>query len=53
MLEEKGGWISREAPKLDIEMQDAVIELLAEASQNTSPRMSSTLLGLIFVRYSQ
>ena len=32
MLEERGGWISGEAPKHDEEMTDAVIEVLAEAS---------------------
>ena len=32
MLEERGGWIAREGPRQDIEMEDAVIEGLAEAS---------------------
>lgn len=29
MLEEKGGWMSREAPKYDEEMVDVVIEVMA------------------------
>ena len=33
MMEEKGGWIAGEAPRQDIEMEEAVIEGLAEASQ--------------------
>lgn len=33
MLEGKGGWISGEAPRHDIELADAVIEVIAEASQ--------------------
>lgn len=33
MLEEKGGWISGEAPKHDEEMVDAVIGVMEEASQ--------------------
>ena len=32
MMEERGGWIAGEAPRQDIEMEDAVIEGLAEAS---------------------
>lgn len=36
MLEGNSGWMSREAPKLDIEKEDVVIELLAEASQHIS-----------------
>lgn len=33
MLEEKGGWVAREGPRQDVEMADALIEVLAEASQ--------------------
>jgi len=33
MLEEKGGWISRETPKHDVEVVDVVIEVMIEASQ--------------------
>lgn len=36
LLEEKGGWISWEAPKQDVEMADAVIEVMTEANQRTS-----------------
>lgn len=36
LLEGKGGWISREAPKQDVEMTDAVIEVMAEANHPTS-----------------
>ena len=33
MLEEKGGWVAGEGPRQDAEMTEAVIEILAEASQ--------------------
>ena len=33
LLEERGGWIAGEAQKHDTEMADAVIEMMAEASQ--------------------
>ena len=33
MMEERGGWIAGEAPRQDTEMEEAVIEGLAEASQ--------------------
>ena len=33
MLEEKGGWVAGEGPRQDVEMAEAVIEILAEASQ--------------------
>ena len=36
--EEKGGWIAGEARAQDVEMADAVIEALAEASQQISER---------------
>ena len=36
MVEERGGWIAGEAPRQDIEMEDAVIEGLAEARYQTS-----------------
>ena len=32
IMEEKGGWIAGEAQRQDVEMSDAVIEILAEAS---------------------
>ena len=32
MMEEKGGWIAGEARRTDVEMEDAVIEGMAEAS---------------------
>ena len=35
MMEERGGWIAGEAQRQDIEMKDAVIEGLAEASHQT------------------
>lgn len=35
MLEEKGSWILGEALKHDVEMVDAVIEVMVEASQRT------------------
>lgn len=36
MMEERGGWIAREAPRQDIEMEEAVIEGLAEARHQIS-----------------
>ena len=33
MMEEKGGWIAGEVPKHDVEMTDAVIEVMAEANR--------------------
>ena len=33
MMEEKGGWITGDVPKQDEEIQDVVIEIMAEASQ--------------------
>jgi len=33
MLEERGGWAAGEGPKIDTEMTEAVIEVLAEASK--------------------
>lgn len=35
-LEEKGGWIYREAPKHDVKMVDAIIWVMVEASQSGS-----------------
>lgn len=32
MLKERGGWIARKAPTNDVEMEDAVLEVMAEAS---------------------
>lgn len=36
MMEERGGWTSREAHRHDIDMPDAVIEVLAEANKLAS-----------------
>ena len=35
MMEEKGGWIAGEARRTDVEMEDAVVEGMAEASQQS------------------
>lgn len=32
MLEERGGWVTGEGPKCDVEMMEAVIEVMAEVS---------------------
>lgn len=34
MLEEKGGWVSREAPKRKLKMVDAIIWVMADSSQS-------------------
>ena len=36
MMEERGGWIAGEAPRQDIEMEDAVVEGMAEARHQIS-----------------
>ena len=36
MMEERGGWIAGEAPRQDIEMEDAVIEGLSKARHQIS-----------------
>ena len=45
IMEERGGWIAGEAPQQDIEMEDAVIEGLAEARHQISKGVLNPFKG--------